>query len=165
MATRKKTAKKPDGLIAVTQDKLLGTVHQVWLAGLGAVSKAQNGAPKLLQDLMTEGARVHARAGKVTDAALRSVLETAQTAIRGRVDDVRETASDAFENLEKIFQTRVNRALKQIGVPSAEEISELSKRVDILNANIEKMARARAPVHKPRTGTSRKGASHHSSAA
>jgi len=167
MATRKKAAKKPDGLIAVTQERLLGTVHQVWLAGLGAVSKAQTGAPKLLDDLMTEGARVHARASKATDSAVRAALETAQSAIRGRVDDVRETATDAFENLEKIFQTRVQRALKQLGVPSTEEIGELSKRVDALNSNIEKMARGRATVHKPRgrAGASRKGAAHHSSAA
>jgi poly(hydroxyalkanoate) granule-associated protein len=165
MATRKKSAKKPESLIAVTQERLLGTVHQVWLAGLGAVSKAQSGAPKLLNDLVTEGARVHARASKATDTAVRTALETAQTAIRERVGDVRETASDAFENLEKIFQTRVNRALKQIGVPSAEEIGELSKRVDVLNANIEKLARGRATAHKPRTGTTRKGAAHSASAA
>jgi len=165
MATRKKAAKKPEGVIAVTQERLLGTVHQVWLAGLGAVAKAQAGAPKLLDDLVAEGARVHARASKATDAAVRTALETAQTAIRGRVDDVRETASDAYENLEKIFQTRVQRALKQLGVPSTEEISELSKRVDALNTNIEKLARGRATVHKTRAGTTRRGATHSASAA
>jgi poly(hydroxyalkanoate) granule-associated protein len=150
MATRRKTAKKADGLIAVTQDRLLGTVHQVWLAGLGAVSKAQSGAPKLLEDLVTEGARIHARASKATDAAMRDALSGAQNAILGRVEDVREKASDAFENLEKIFQTRVHRALKQLGVPSAEEIASLSKRVDALNTNIDKLARKRTGT---RTGT------------
>lgn len=148
MATRKQSAKKGNGLIAVTQERLLGTVHQVWLAGLGAVSKAQTGAPKLLDELVTEGARVHARASKATDKAMREAISSAQDAILGRVDDVREKASDAFENLEKIFQTRVHRALKQLGVPSAEEIASLSKQVDTLNTNIEKLAHKRPLVQK-----------------
>ena len=164
MATRKKSAKKPEGVIAVTQERLLGTVHQVWLAGLGAVSKAQSGAPKLLDELVTEGARVHARASKATDAAVRGALSSAQNAIRGSVDDVREKASDAFEGLEKIFQTRVQRALKQLGVPTAEEIAGLGKRVDALNTNIEKLARKRAPVHKPRASGGRRGTAHSASA-
>jgi len=45
---------------------------------------------------------------------------------------------DAFEGLEKIFQTRVHQALTQIGVPSAEDIAALSERVDALSAHIEK---------------------------
>jgi poly(hydroxyalkanoate) granule-associated protein len=159
MATRKKSAKKPDGLIAMTQERLLGTVHQVWLAGLGAVSKAQSGAPKLLDDLVTEGARVHARASKATDAAVRGAVSNAQNAILSRVEDVRGKATDAFENLEKVFETRVHRALKQLGVPSAEEIAGLSKRVDALNANIEKMSRKRTAGQKPRASTTRKGGS------
>jgi poly(hydroxyalkanoate) granule-associated protein len=155
MATRKKSAKKSDGLIAVTQNRLLGTVHQVWLAGLGAVSKAQHGAPKLLEDLVAEGARVHASASRATDAAVRGVVSSVQSAIMDRADDLREKATDAFEDLEKIFQTRVHRALKQLGVPSAEEIAGLSKRVEALNANIEKMARGRAGTAKSRGNAGR----------
>jgi poly(hydroxyalkanoate) granule-associated protein len=164
MAARKKSAKKPDGPIAVTQDRLLGTLHQVWLAGLGAVSKAETGAPRLLDELVAEGTRVHARASKASDAAARGAMNTAQTAIRGRVEEVCESASDAFENLEKVFQTRVHRALKQLGVPSAEEIASLSKRVDALNTNIDKLAGKRQSVKKPRTNTARKRAAHSTAA-
>jgi poly(hydroxyalkanoate) granule-associated protein len=162
MATRKKSAKKPDGLVAVTQDRLLGVVHQVWLAGLGAVSKAQSGAPKLLDDLVAEGARVQAQASKATEQVVRSALDTAQTAVRGRVDDMREKTTDAFENLEKVFQNRVHRALKQLGVPSSEEIAGLTRRVDALNANIGKLAQKRgvAPklAQKRTSGKRRSGA-------
>jgi poly(hydroxyalkanoate) granule-associated protein len=143
MATQKKTAKKLNGPLAATQDKLLGTVHQVWLAGLGAVAKAQSGAPKLMDELVEEGAKFQARISKSTDETVRALLSNAQTTIRGRVDDARDRASDTFENLEKIFQARVQRALKQLGVPSAEEIEGLSNRVEVLNANIDKLTRRR----------------------
>jgi poly(hydroxyalkanoate) granule-associated protein len=145
--TRKKAAKKT---AAGVQQKLLDTVHQVWLAGLGAASKAQSGAPKLMEDLVAEGARVHASAVKAADEAVRSVVSQTQNAIRGRVDDAREKAADTFENLEKIFQTRVQRALQQLGVPTAKEIERLSDRVDALNANIAKLARKRPAARKMR---------------
>jgi poly(hydroxyalkanoate) granule-associated protein len=164
MATRKKIAKKPDGAFAMTQEKLLGTVHQVWLAGLGAASKAQSGAPKLLEELVEEGARVHARASKATEAALRSALSNAETAVRGSMDDVREKATDTLEGLEKIFQTRVHRALKQLGVPSAEEIASLSQRVDALNANIDKLTTTRGTPSKSRAHAGKRGAAHSSAA-
>jgi poly(hydroxyalkanoate) granule-associated protein len=151
--TRKKQVKASHvGTTALAvQDQLLNTVHQVWLAGLGAASKAQSGAPKVFEELVKEGARVHASASKAADQAVRSVMTKAQSAIQGRVGDAREKASDTLEGLEKMFQTRVQRALQQIGVPSSREIEKLSARVDTLNTNIEKLARKRAAPAKPRS--------------
>jgi poly(hydroxyalkanoate) granule-associated protein len=149
MARRKKSAKRTTSAASAAQERLLGTVHQVWLAGLGAVSKAQSGAPKLLDELVTEGARVHAKAYRAADQAVRKIVGDAQSAFRGRVGDAREKASDTFENLEKIFQSRVQRALKQLGVPSSDDIAALGKRVDALNASIGKLARQRSGARKP----------------
>ncbi|MDE2263106.1 MAG: phasin family protein, partial [Gammaproteobacteria bacterium] len=52
----------------------------------------------------------------------------------------------------------VHRALTQLGVPSAEEVSALSKRVDTLNANIGKMARQTRKTPRSRAGASRAAA-------
>jgi poly(hydroxyalkanoate) granule-associated protein len=142
---------------AVAQARLLDGVHQIWLAGLGAVAKAQRGAPKLLDELVAEGAKVHAKArGKAKKAVDAAVIEAegvvaeaqgavadARGAIVERIDLVREQATDAYEHLEKVFQARVHRALGQLGVPTADKVAALNKRVDALNANIEKLARAR----------------------
>ena len=147
MATRKPTNKaaaaRLRAAMANTQEQMLDTVHQVWLAGLGAFSKAQRGAPKLFGELVKEGARVHNSASKTADRTLRSVVTRAQTAIEGRVDSARAKAADTIENLEKVFQTRVQRALHQMGVPGTRDIEKLSARVDALNASIEKLARRR----------------------
>ena len=144
MASRKKTRKPARGAVGAAQERLLDTVHQVWLAGLGAVSKAQRGAPRMLDELIAEGARVHADVRGSAEKALRGVLGDVQTTLNARMKQVRGQAGDAFENLEKIFQTRVHRALTQLGVPSADEIAALSKRVDALNASVGKLGRARA---------------------
>jgi poly(hydroxyalkanoate) granule-associated protein len=144
MATKRKfrkTARRTVARRAATrapQGRLLDTVHQIWLAGLGAASKASQGAPRLMDDLVSEGARVHAEARGVAEKALRGLLESVQTSIATRVGEARGQAAETLNSLEKIFQTRVHRALAQLGVPSAEEVESLSKRIDALNANIDR---------------------------
>jgi poly(hydroxyalkanoate) granule-associated protein len=122
-----------------TQQRLLGTVHQIWLAGLGAASKASDGAPRLFEELVSEGARVQAKQRGAAEKIVKGLME----AVNARVGDVRGQATDTLNSLEKIFQTRVHRALTQLGVPSAEEVEGLSKRIDMLNDNIDKLAGAR----------------------
>lgn len=152
-----KAMKAKQTIGAAAQARLLDGMHQIWLAGLGAVAKAQRGAPKLLDELVAEGAKVHAKARGKTRKAVRGALAEAQgafaeaqgafaeaqDAVTERIDAVREQATDAYDNLEKIFQARVRRALTQLGVPTAEKVAALGKRVDALNANIDKLARAR----------------------
>jgi poly(hydroxyalkanoate) granule-associated protein len=165
MAKRKTVSKSARGMAAGTQERMLHTVHQIWLAGLGAAAKAQKGAPKLLEELVAEGARVNARASKATSAAVRGAMSDAQTAIRDSVAEVRERASDALDGLEKAFQARVHRALKQLGVPSAEQIAALSRRVDALNANIGKLGRRRPTATRAHGDGSRKIVARHQAAA
>ncbi len=121
------------------QQRLLGTVHQIWLAGLGAASKASGGAPRLLEELVAEGARVQAQKRGAAEKAMKGLMK----AVNARVGGVRGQATDTLNSLEKMFQTRVQRALTQLGVPSAEEVEALSKRIDMLNGNIDKLAGTR----------------------
>src|SRR5271166_695451 len=141
MATKRKSSKGARKSAGDTQTELLNMLHQVWLAGLGAVSRAQQGTPKLLQELIAEGAEVHARTKKAAEKALQGALSGMQADLNARMDKVRGDATDAFENLEKIFRARVHSALTQLGVPSAGEVQSLNKRVDALNAHIDKLAR------------------------
>ncbi len=140
------------------QGRLLDTVHQIWLAGLGAASKASQGAPRLMEDLVSEGARVHAEARGVAEKALRGLMASVQTSIAGRVGEARGQAAETLNNLEKIFQTRVHRALAQLGVPSAEEVESLSRRIDTLNANIDRFTGERRNRIKARGSAGRRAA-------
>ncbi len=167
MATKKTSSKRTRGGArrgarggaADTQAQLLGMLHQVWLAGLGAASRAQQGAPKLMVELVAEGARVQADTQAAAEKALRGAITGVQETLNARMSKVRGDATDAFENLEKIFRARVNSALTQLGVPSAGEVQSLGKRVDALNAHIDKLARARKPVARMRT-VRRNGSAH-----
>jgi len=128
---------------------MTNTLHQIYLAGLGAANRARSGTPELFEELVTEGARVQAEKGAAAGRAMRRIIEDARAKVNAGVGQVRGQAADALEGLEKMFQTRVHRALTQIGVPSSEELAALSKRVDALNANIERLARRRPAAARP----------------
>jgi len=139
MASKRKSRKTARPAGGSAQQRLLGTVHQIWLAGLGAASKASRGAPRLLDELVVEGARVQAQKRGAAEKVMKGLMK----AVNARVGEVRGQASDTLSSLENIFQTRVQRALTQLGVPSADEVEALSKRIDMLNGNIDKLAGGR----------------------
>jgi poly(hydroxyalkanoate) granule-associated protein len=136
------------------EQNLLYSAHQIWLAGLGALSRAQAGAPKIFDELMREGSKLQ---GGALDAAQKVVIQAfqgAQKSVNQRVDTVKEQASETWDNLEKIFQTRVQRAMHQLGMPTAEEITVLTRKVDALAASVERLAHAAASRPRPkRRGT------------
>jgi len=70
---------------------------------------------------------------------VRDVFETAQQTLQSRVGGAREQAQETWDNLEALFQSRVQRAMQQLGVPTAEEIRALTRRVSELNETVSKI--------------------------
>ena len=136
MATRKKSAKSRTALRAAHRRACWKPCTRygwrAWAPLPGLKPRGRNCSATSLRKVQS----VHTTTRRATVKAVRGAFSEVQEGITSRVEQAREQAGDAFENLEKIFQTRVHRALNQLGVPSAEEIASLSKRVDTLNANI-----------------------------
>ena len=65
--------------------------------------------------------------------------KTAGSKVGRRVRDAFENAQETWVNLEALFQSRVQRAMHQLGVPTAEEIRALTRRVSELNDSVSKM--------------------------
>jgi len=122
---------------------LLYSAQQVWQAGLGALARAQAGAPKAFEDLMREGARLRGGALDAAQQAVSQALRGAQQTVNRRIDNVQAQAGETWDNLEKIFQSRVQRALHQLGVPSAEEFAALKRRVDGLESGVSRTGGAK----------------------
>lgn len=155
MAAKKK-GKLGGGTPKGDQD-LLYSAQQIWQAGLGALSRAQAGAPKIFDELMREGSKLQ---GSAFDAAQKVVMQAfqgAQKRVNQRIDTVQAQAGETWDSLEKIFQTRVQRALHQLGMPSAGEITALTRKVEKLSASVERLGgRAHAaPSRRRRTGGTR----------
>jgi len=137
MAARKK-GKLGGGAAPGNDQDLLYSAQQIWPAGLGALARAQARTPKAFEDLMREGAKLR---GGALDAAQQAVMQAfkgAQRTVGRRIDNVQAQAGETWDNLEKIFQSRVQRALQQLGVPSAEQFAALERRVDSLGAGVSR---------------------------
>jgi len=156
MATKRKPRKSAGSAKSTPQQRMVEAMNQIWLAGLGALSKARQGTPQMLDELVAEGARVQADTRGAAEKALGSLLSGVRTAFDTNIGQVRDQTKDALDSLEAIFQTRVRRALTQLGVPSAEQIEELSRRVDRLNDTVKKLGAKRKPAagHTARTANS-----------
>lgn len=144
MAKAKKQRGRAGLAGSISQGEMLEAVHQIWLAGVGAVANAKKDGPKVFEKLLAEGARMTENSRTAADDAVRSVLEQVQSTVGERVKGARSQTTEALDSLERIFQTRVHRVLNQLGVPSSDEIAALSKRVDALNASVSNLAGKRA---------------------
>ena len=105
-----------------------------------AGSKARRGArkegPAAFQDAVVEGLKRLGQSGTTAQRRVRDAFETAQETLQSRVGGAREQAQETWDNLEALFQSRVQRAMHQLGVPTAEEIRALTRRVAELNESV-----------------------------
>jgi poly(hydroxyalkanoate) granule-associated protein len=114
-----------------TAHGIMESANLIWLAGLGAFAKAQEEGSKLFESLVKEGETVEARTRKAADDMLEEV--------KSKVEEVRGKATEKLDKLEQAFQDRVARALNRLGVPTNDDIQELSRRVEALNDNIQRL--------------------------
>jgi poly(hydroxyalkanoate) granule-associated protein len=122
---------------------LVDAVHQIWLAGMGALAHAQKEGPRAFEALIVDGAEFINRSRTSAEKSLREAISTVQSAVAERMQGTRDQATETWDSLEKLFQGRVQRVLHQVGVPTAAEVKALTKRIDALNSNVASLAKAR----------------------
>jgi poly(hydroxyalkanoate) granule-associated protein len=112
------------------------SASQIWLAGLGAFSKAQEEGTKVFDTLVKEGLSIQRK----TQAAAEEKLSEATNRMANMATDISSKASGQWDKLESIFEQRVSRALNKLGVPSAKDVDALIARIDELNRNVAKLS-------------------------
>lgn len=116
------------------------SAQQIWLAGLGAFAKAQEGGSKVFDALVKEGEALQGRTRKAAEE---------------KVTEIADKASGTWDRLEQVFEDRVARALNRLGVPTRKDVETLTRRVEELTETIHKMAPEgeRKPAARRRTTT------------
>lgn len=114
--------------IAPTKD-LRKYTQQIWLAGLGAFSRAEEEGGKLFDNLV--------KVGEELENKTRDLADNATTDLR---DKVIEKASDTREKVERAIDDRLSNTLTRLGIPSQREFEALSERMDRLTQVIEQLA-------------------------
>jgi len=119
---------------------VIENVQQIWLAGMGAIAKAQKEGPAAFTDAVAEGFKLLERSRSNAEQAIRDAFDVAQESVQSRFGSARDQATETWDNLEALFQSRVQKALNQLGVPSAEEIRILTRRVAELNESVQALS-------------------------
>ena len=121
------------------------SAQQIWLAGLGAFSKAQAEGGKVFETLVKDGVGLQrktqaAAEEKISEAT--SKMTTMASGITakatGVATDITAKATGQWDKLENIFEERVAKALSKMGMPTAKEVQALAKRVDELSTQLKK---------------------------
>ena len=125
---------------------VLDSSHQIWLAGLGAFAKAQQGGTKVFESLVKQGESVEAKTRNVAA----QTAKAARGAAEAKAKEVQAMAGGTWDKLEQVFEKRVARALERLGVYSASDVRRLTERVDELSEAVNALLKAQGIKRKPR---------------
>jgi poly(hydroxyalkanoate) granule-associated protein len=120
--------------LSKSDDKQLAEVvrasaQQIWQAGLGAFAKAQKEGGHVFANLVKEGTDLQKRTKRMGDGKVSEVSDTVTKA----ADSVSKQAAGSWDKLEQVFEDRVARSLKSLGVPTQKDIQALTRRIDELS--------------------------------
>lgn len=131
------------------------SAQQIWLAGMGAFSKAQEEGGKVFEALVKEGLSLQRKTQAVAEEKFGAVTGK-MTSMAG---DVQSKAGQHWDKLETIFEERTAKALNKLGVPSAKDVEALIKRIDALSAQVAKLSKGGgAPAAKKAAAPAKKAA-------
>jgi poly(hydroxyalkanoate) granule-associated protein len=121
---------------------VLNVLHQVWLAGLGAVSMAGQEATRLANQLIEKGKEMEPgvidRGKKVGEE-----ISDAAEEVGMRIRDVAARVSKRAEAAEAMMDERVRAALDRMGYATKEDFEGLSAKLDALMSRLEELGSKR----------------------
>jgi len=131
------------------------SAQQIWLAGLGAFSKAQEEGGKVFDTLVKEGLSIQRK----TQAVAEERINEATSRMSDMASGLGSRAAGQWDKLENIFEERVAKALNKLGVPSAKDVEALIDRIDTLTAQVQRAGgKASAPTKAAPKAATRKTA-------
>ncbi len=101
------------------------SAHKCFLAGLGAISLASEKGSRFFDDLIKKG-----RDFEIKDKDGAESTQDNMAEIKKKAESYRKTFESAMDE-------KLKKVIGKIGIPTREDISNLTKRVDLLMANVE----------------------------
>lgn len=99
---------------------------QIWLAGLGAFSRAEEEGNKLFDSLVKVGEELESKTTDIADQAVEMVSEKAK-----------ESVTDTKDKVEKLLDNGVNHSLNRLGIITPKDLQHLEKLILQLHAKVD----------------------------
>ncbi len=135
--------------LADTAGDVKDAVGKVFLAGLGALAVAEEEGSKTFKKLVKKGEKIElpglgAERVKAIRDQINGAADKATGTVKGRVSGAKKAADDTADKAEDRIQETVATVMKRLGVPTREEIAELTASVERLTTHIERLKEERA---------------------
>ena len=140
MARKSRKATAPGDALG---QSVIDSAQKIWLAGLGAFSRARSEGDKMFQVLVERGKAMRGQARSAADQAYKTA--------RSQADAAASQAAGKWDKLEQVFEERVSRSLNRLGVLTSKDVDALAKQVEELNASVRALMGAKggkAPARK-----------------
>ena len=124
MASSKNTPHKTHPK-ANASESVTPPAQHVWLAGLGALAKAQQEGSKAIEALVNDGLAFQRKSQSEAQQRLQEATER----LSHLTTDFGQSTSGRVDKLEHLFEDRVAKALHRLGMPSLLDIQMLNDRV------------------------------------
>ncbi len=111
--------------------KIKDSARQIWLAGLGAYTKAEEDAGRFFDKLVKEGEEIEMKTRDAVEKQFKAVEDT--------VVGVKSKATGTWDKLENVFDQRVSQALHRLNIPTKAELDALSEKVEELSRALEEL--------------------------
>jgi poly(hydroxyalkanoate) granule-associated protein len=133
---------------------VLDSSRQIWLAGLGAFSRAQAEGMKMFETLVEQGQSLESR----TKRAASETAAAAAGVAAQKAKEMHAAAGGTWDKLEQVFEARVARALSKLGVYTHDDVARLAERVDALSDRVNELIKQspRAPRTERPVGKSKR---------
>lgn len=99
---------------------------QIWLAGLGAFSRAEEEGNKLFDSLVKVGEELESKTQDVADQTVHRVTEKAK-----------ESVVDTKDKVEKMIDHSVHHSLNRIGLVTTKDVQHLEQMLVQLTAKVD----------------------------
>ena len=126
----------------------------IWLAGLGAMAQAQAQVraqgSKTFETLVAEGLAFQRQSQAAAQEKIHEAAAHFNQMTQGLSAGLVQPMAAKVDRLEHLFEDRVARALKSLGLPTAHEVADLQERVAALEAALGKSSAPAKPKAPPR---------------
>ncbi|PEN11080.1 polyhydroxyalkanoate granule-associated protein PhaF [Longibacter salinarum] len=133
MSTNDTSVEKKKNDLSNLPTELTERGREIWLAGLGALSRVEEEGDKVFKSLVERGRDYEGKRRKQLDDAAHSLKER-QDAL---TSDVSKRIDDATKTVEDVVNRTVNSTLGRIGVPTRHEVKGLSDKVGDLSRKLD----------------------------
>ncbi|WP_180183466.1 phasin family protein [Acinetobacter sp. YH01020] len=108
---------------------------QIWLAGLGAFSRAEGEGNKLFDSLVKVGEELESKTIDIADQTVEKVSEKAK-----------ESVTDTKDKVEKILDNSVNHSLNRLGLVTVKDLQHLERLILQLHTKVDLLAEENAQL-------------------